>query len=137
MGSVIDYIECPHCKNYGCFSDFYYKTGEEYIYCETCGYSKSITIINRDKLLTELTDEDWKIQENANPYASFRCRYKGGVAYNVGTINNKEELKDIAEQLNDKVEELLISRVVNDKIISFDLKRAIKLKKIVKNLSGK
>ena len=34
MGSVIDYIECPNCKGEdAAVSDYYYKTGEEYIFC--------------------------------------------------------------------------------------------------------
>ena len=56
MGSVIDYIECPNCKCEA-YDDFYYKTGEQYINCNNCGYHYSATIINRDKNLNELTDE--------------------------------------------------------------------------------
>ena len=57
MGSVIDYIECPNCS-YEAYNDYYYKTGEEYTMCNNCGYSYSAQIINRDKPLDELTDED-------------------------------------------------------------------------------
>ena len=42
MGSVIDYIECPNCKHEA-YSDFYYKTGEEYVNCQNCGYHYSAT----------------------------------------------------------------------------------------------
>ena len=37
--------------------------GEEYVSCNNCGYHKSIIIVNRDKKLSELTQEDWKIDE--------------------------------------------------------------------------
>ena len=57
MGSVIDHIECPNCKQEA-YSDFYYKTGEEYVNCNNCGYHRSATIVNRDKKLSELTEED-------------------------------------------------------------------------------
>ena len=43
MGSVIDYIECPNCKQEA-FSDFYYKTGEDYINCGSCGYHYAQTL---------------------------------------------------------------------------------------------
>ena len=62
MGSVIDYIDCPNCGNEA-FSDFYYKTGEEYVNCNSCGYHYSATIINRDKPLNELTDDDKDVIE--------------------------------------------------------------------------
>ena len=64
MGSVIDYIECPNCKQEA-YSDFYYKTGEEYINCRSCGYHRSATIVNRDKKLSELTEEDWEIDRKS------------------------------------------------------------------------
>jgi len=56
MGSVIDYIECPNCEQEA-YSDFYYKTGEEYVNCMNCGYHHSATIKNRDKKLNELKKE--------------------------------------------------------------------------------
>ena len=48
MGSVLDYIECPNCGQEA-FSDFYYKTGEEYVNCGNCGYHYSATIKDRTK----------------------------------------------------------------------------------------
>ena len=54
MGSVIDFTECPHCKQEA-HIDYYYKTREEYLVCMHCGYYKSYTIKNRDKKLTEFT----------------------------------------------------------------------------------
>lgn len=41
MGSVQSYdVECPKCKTESAFSDFYYKSGEEYFFCqnESCQY---------------------------------------------------------------------------------------------------
>ena len=76
MGSVLDYIECPHC-GYEAYDDFYYKTGEEYINCQNCGYHRSATIINREKKLNELTDDDWKVVEINNPYGAYRIHMVG------------------------------------------------------------
>lgn len=138
MGSVSDYIDCPRCKQYGCSSDFYYKTGEEYIFCENCGYSKSISIKNRSKPLNELKEEDWEIIENKNPYAAFRYKSKNSVAYGAGHINKEEDLNSILENIDlDDIEEFTISRFTNNKIIISDLKsikRYIQLKKVLKNL---
>ncbi len=79
MGSVIDHIDCPNCGNEA-YSDFYYKTGEEYVNCQHCGYHYSAEIINRDKLLTELTDDDWKISEIKEPYGAYRIKCYDTVA---------------------------------------------------------
>ena len=127
MGSVIDYIECPNCKHEA-FIDFYYKTGEEYVNCQNCGYHRSATIINRDKLLTELTDEDWKINELKNPYCAYRVKYDGSTGYICGSLESKEDftkfLVNIKEQANDpdmnyrNAESLTISRFVDGEIVT-------------------
>ena len=60
MGSVIDYIECPNCKAEA-YSDFYYKTGEEYINCNNCGYHYSATYKRDD-------DGEFVTQDGTNNY---------------------------------------------------------------------
>lgn len=45
MGSVITYdAECPKCKEEKAFSDYYYRSGEEYFFCqnESCSYSHTL-----------------------------------------------------------------------------------------------
>lgn len=40
MGSVITYdLKCPKCEQEKGYSDYYYKTGEEYFYCQECDYN--------------------------------------------------------------------------------------------------
>lgn len=117
MGSVIDNIECSNCKHEA-FSDFYYKTGEEYINCNNCGYHASATIINRDKKLNELTDDDWKIVELKNPYGAYRISGYDSKGFACGSLENEEqanELKAKCEQ-DDTIEYLQISRFVDDEI---------------------
>lgn len=91
MGSVIEYIDCPNCGSPDCFDDFYYKTGEEYINCNRCGYHRSATIINRDKPLNELDKTDWEIIESKNPYAAFRYKVNEAIAYHCGTLETEED----------------------------------------------
>ena len=57
MGSVMSDTECPFCKFEFAFCDYYYKTGEEYIYCDRCGSSVRIEIVNRPD---EAYPDDWK-----------------------------------------------------------------------------
>jgi len=118
MGSVIDYIECPNCKCEA-YDDFYYKTGEQYINCNNCGYHYSATIINRDKNLDELTETDWEIKELKNPYGSYRIKHYdsditqcGGLEYEQEFIN----LKKWVEEETTDVEYFSISRFVDGEI---------------------
>ena len=118
MGSIIDSIECPNCGQEAT-SDFYYKTGEEYVNCSECGYHYSATITSRDKRLDELTEEDWKIIEIKHPYASYRLKYYDSVAFECGSLPNKSALEQLQQYLigNSNVETLTISRSVGDEIV--------------------
>lgn len=44
MGSVLSEIKCPECGYENACIDFYYKSGEEYVWCNRCGYYSSWTI---------------------------------------------------------------------------------------------
>jgi Zn ribbon nucleic-acid-binding protein len=119
MGSVIDYIECPNCKHEA-FSDFYYKTGEEHVSCQNCGYHYSATIINRDKLLTELTDEDWKISELKNPYGAYRLKAYNSVGAQCGSLENEEDYNyfKTTNQADAEIEFCSISRLIDGEIVT-------------------
>ena len=119
MGSVIDYIDCPNC-GHEAYDDFYYKTGEEYINCNNCGYYKSATIINREKLLTELTDEDWEIIELKNPYGAYRIQFKDDPGAHCGSLEAEDGLIAMKEQLSkmDGVELFTVSRFIDGEIIT-------------------
>jgi len=117
MGSVIDHIDCPNCGNEA-YSDFYYKTGEEYVNCQHCGYHYSAEIINRDKLLTELTDDDWKISEIKEPYGAYRIKCYDTVAYQCGSLENEEQFVELLANVReiDNLESFTVSKLVNGKI---------------------
>ena len=122
MGSVISDIECPNCGQEA-YNDYYYKSGEEYINCNNCGYHYSATIKNRDKRLDELTDDDWEIIEIKNPYASFRIKIYDSIGYQCGSLTNEDELDKLKQQLEEsihagvEVEYFSISRFVNGEIV--------------------
>jgi hypothetical protein len=118
MGSVLDFIECPNCGQEAS-DDFYYKTGEEYIFCQNCGYHRSATIINRDKALNELTDDDWEIIESKNPYGAYRMKHYDSVGFQCGSLVNEDqyyELRGFA-QTNESVEFASVSMFVDGKIV--------------------
>lgn len=118
MGSVIDYIECPNCKHEA-YDDFYYKTGEEYINCNNCGFHYSATIINREKPLNELTKEDWEIKEIKDPYGSFRIKHYDSLGTECGSLVSEQEflnLKEWVENETNDVEYFSVSRFVDGEI---------------------
>ena len=98
MGSVIDYIECPNCKHEAS-DDFYYKTGEEYINCGNCGYHRSATIVNRDKKLSELTEDDWKVEELKTPYGAYRLKVYHSIATQCGSLENEEQYNELKKNI--------------------------------------
>lgn len=119
MASVIDYIECKNCKQEA-VSDFYYKTGEEYVNCQSCGYHYSASIKNRDKKLNELTEVDWDIIEIKNPYGSFKFKVAGDVITCCGTLQDSKDADDFRVSMKleyqGHIEFAEISRLVDGKI---------------------
>jgi len=116
MGSVIDYTECPNCGKEAT-TDYYYKTGEEYVNCRSCGYHYSRVITNRGKKLNELTDEDWRIDEVKNPYGAFRYKIENSVAFHCGCLESEQDANEfrteILKQQDVVVEYAEISRFVD------------------------
>jgi hypothetical protein len=112
MGSVIDNIECPNCKQEA-FSDFYYKTGEEYIGCNNCGYRR-LAFYKRDengKLVTEDGTDNYKFEnlimefsELKNPYGSYRIKTYNSPATQIGSFENEEQYNEFKLQLEGDVE---------------------------------
>ena len=118
MGSVIDYIECPNCKHEAS-DDFYYKTGEEYINCNNCGYHRSATIINRDKNLNELTESDWNIKELKNPFGAYRLKVYHSVSTQCGSLENEEQYNELKKNIEAdvEIEYCSVSRFIDNKIV--------------------
>jgi Zn ribbon nucleic-acid-binding protein len=130
MGSIIDYIECPNCKSENIHSEFWYKTGEEYSFCDKCGYSKKAFIKNRDKKLDELTDEDWDIAEVKNPYGIFKASSKGNPGFLLGTLETEQDLEELKSKIFGEeittesgliVDTFVVSRFIDGEIKEFVL----------------
>jgi Zn ribbon nucleic-acid-binding protein len=128
MGSVIDYIECPNCKQEA-YSDFYYKTGEQYINCQNCGYHYSATYKTDDtgKYITKDGKDNttfdnliMEINELKNPYGAYRIKYKDTVAYECGSLTDEKEydmLVTVLTMADDREIELFtVSRFVDGEI---------------------
>jgi Zn ribbon nucleic-acid-binding protein len=127
MGSVIDYIECPNCKDEETHIEYWYKTGEEYAFCDKCGYSRKAFIKNRDKKLTELTEEDWDVSEIKNPYGVFKASSKDNPGILLGTLETEKDLEELkskilgGEEITTEsglfVDSFIVSRFIDGEII--------------------
>jgi len=88
MGSVTDYIDCPVC-GHEAITDFYYKSGEEFISCNHCGYCRRFFIENYDDQRDGTAESPWipkfKLEE-IHGHGAYRLRGKGGVATECGSF---------------------------------------------------
>jgi len=128
MGSVIDYIECPNCKQEA-FSDFYYKTGEEYVNCNKCGYHYSSTYKRNDdgEYATKDGTDNYnfgnlilQVNELKNPYGSYRIKYHNSEGFHCGALLNEDDYNELkrAGELNEDgdIETIQISRLIDGEI---------------------
>lgn len=117
MGSIIEHIECPNCEHEA-FSDFYYKTGEQYVNCTNCGYHYSAIIKDRTKRISELDEDDYEIVCNKNPYGAYKIKMYEGVGYTCGSLKNKKQLNELKKQCeqDDTIEYFQVSRFVDGQI---------------------
>ena len=117
MGSVIEHIECPNCEHEA-FSDFYYRTGEQYVNCSNCGYHYSATIKDRTKRISELTEDDYKIVYSKNPYGAYKIKHFDSVAHICGSIKNKKQLNELKKECekDNAIEYFHVSRFIDGEI---------------------
>ena len=126
MGSVIDHIDCPNCGQEA-FSDFYYKTGEEYVNCYHCGYHYSATYKTDDdaEYITKDGTDNYtfdnlimETNEIKNPYGAFRIKYYDSVGYECGSLKSEDDFVNISVNAKemDGVETFTISRFVDGEI---------------------
>ena len=118
MGSVIDYIDCPNCGSEA-HSDYYYKSGEEYINCSHCGFYRYVELHPDVQDLSSIKDSDWKITECTDPYGAYRIKYIGAVGTMCGTLETEAVYDEICERImNDAdVEFASVSRLIDGSIV--------------------
>ena len=131
MGSVIDYFDCPNCGQEA-VDDFYYKTGEQYINCNSCGYHESHSY-KRDEngnLITKDGTNNYsfdnlimEVKEYNNPYGAYRIKINDSCATQCGTIRDKKDYDEFVSHVlslpkeESDIELCTISRFINGEIV--------------------
>lgn len=108
MGSVIENTECPKCSFEDAYSDYYYKSGEEYIFCPRCGY------FHNHKKEPENTDAF--IIEEGGGFGTLRVSFKNSLVSQNLSLEEGCDIEDLLRSINrDDIAEITISRLKDGK----------------------
>jgi Zn ribbon nucleic-acid-binding protein len=123
MGSVISDIECPNCKSENAFEDFYYKSGEEYVFCPDCGYHHQRTLKrdSENKVIQPLSYDEVTLDK---PFGSYRVKPKESIATQTGCLASQKEFEALKASFigfEDTLEEATLSQFIEGKIVVTDL----------------
>ena len=127
MGSVTDSIECPNCKR-NAMVDYYYKTGEEYVNCNQCGYffSNAYKRDDEGEFVTKDGTNNYsfdnliaEVKELKNPLGAYMLKIKGSLGYQGGAFETQEQMDGLIEKVlgDESVESFVISRLVGETIL--------------------
>ena len=117
MGSVLEEIDCPHCSNEATL-DFYYKTGEEYIMCNHCGYYRA-QYIDRSDDYEDVSEPKWITDELKNPYGVYRIQLIDHPGYQIGSLENEKHwIEFVADtmQHKDQIKSFTLNRFINNRL---------------------
>ena len=130
MGSVMDFSKCGNCQTEdSLMSDYYYKTGEEYVFCSECGFTHD-AFWKRDengKFASKDPEKGYKFdnfipETNVieNPFGAYKIESKGNGA-SVGAIADEKQynsfLRDIGLMDKSGVASIVVSRLINGEIV--------------------
>lgn len=119
MASVLDTIQCPNCGK-DAHSDFYYKTGEEYVNCMHCGYAYSFTFKRDENGEYELKDKTvgplltnciLEEEELKTPHAAIQYQHVGSVGYSCSSLEDADEESKFREFVKTNTAELSMAKI--------------------------
>ena len=125
MGSVIDETKCPVCSK-DAFFEYYYKTGEEFIVCEHCGYRKTFFIKEekRNVLIKDIEESCFELKEVTNPYGCFKYKFKDDDISSFSALETQDAMPSInefVEENKDKLEYAKFSKFENGEILETNM----------------
>ena len=110
MGSISDTIQCPQCSSEASI-ELYYKTSEEIIVCDKCGYMRKFLIKNyEDKDTVDPIHgfgwiPDYSIEEIFG-LGAYKLRGKTARVYECGSFTDKLSEEMFVQLVNDRHDEL-------------------------------
>lgn len=130
MSSVMSVSECPNCKQESLSSDFYYESGEEYMYCRECGYLYNFTFkrdedgefikIDEDGDVDDIDNLQTNIESIENPFGAFQLEQKDGISQ-CGTLIDEADYESFVKQVkgikDKRLKKAIVSRLVDGKIV--------------------
>lgn len=127
MSYTQDVIECPNCKDGECFYELNCNTGEEFVFCEKCGYyfhSEFKTDENNKYILKDTTKQatmdniEVDVIEIKNPYGVYKIELDGVSKQNF--LATEEDYIAFKNNVDLSVEKcsIKISRFVNNEFIN-------------------
>jgi hypothetical protein len=102
MGSVLNHIDCPKCGYEEATSDYYYNSGEEYIFCSKCGYHLSHEIIREDIDNPTENDVGGYKQDEGGGFGAYRIMFDGGGS--LGSFKTEEDIKEFEKGIIEQYE---------------------------------
>lgn len=106
-------VKCPKCKYKYAMSDLYYRTGEEYIFCDRCGYSLSWTIKEEDRKNKKLLKDCEFDKKESGGFGSYSVMFDGGGS--TGSFDNKKDFETWKKDIKKRLEEGTLVNMVGDK----------------------
>lgn len=107
MGVVTDHIDCPDCGSEA-QNDFHYNSGEEFIMCNQCGYTRKFYIKNLEDQHKQGEFEwvpDYDLEE-IRGCGTYMIRQKNSLAYEWGAFTTPEAEAEIVSLIQGRKEEL-------------------------------
>jgi hypothetical protein len=119
MASTIGYVQCPNCGQNDCYNDYNYKSGENYTFCNECGYVHDLYIKRDDDDNSVVINGEIQFLEKIidNPWGCYTFTGQN-TGKQVGTINPEEEFIKTFEPYDKEIlKTIIISRYVNGEIV--------------------
>jgi len=118
MGSVLDTMECPRCKGEAT-TDFYYKTGEEYVFCPSCGYRRECTYLRDENgnLVTKDGTDNYEFknlfwtEKEVQPLACYGIKFKESIATQMGCLETTEKIEEFRAEVESRKDELELAYI--------------------------
>jgi hypothetical protein len=108
MSSVIDYIECPHCKHADAWIEI--DRWSEHMFCNHCGYTRQTHVTNLDEVGKDGILPQIEVMEENNPLGAYFVQYKDHTA-EAGTLHDENSEGFLLQQIEEHRDDIVFVRI--------------------------